>query len=211
MVRRVPAGSRVLDVGCAGGYLARVLRDQHGCRVDGVDLDPDAAERARVVCETVSVGSLDDRSFVESLTGVYDRILCGDILEHLRDPAHVLRHLGGLLKPDGRILVSIPNVANWRIRLGLAVGRFQYADSGLLDRTHLRFYTFHSVRDLVAEAGLRMLAREFTVRATIPVPLIGGAAVRVERMILGRVFPNLVAYQTLLELAPSLGPGPASA
>ena len=200
MARHVPEGSHVLDVGCAGGYLARVLRDEKWCTVDGVDLDPDAAERARSVCGNVAVGSLDDRAFVASLTGNYDRILCGDILEHLRDPGHVLEHLGGLLAPEGQILVSIPNVANWRVRIALVRGQFNYADSGLMDRTHLRFYTFESIRSLVRGAGLRITTREFTIRPSVTIPILGGVVVRAERAV-SRFFPNLIAYQTLLALS----------
>ena len=200
MIRHVPNGSRVLDVGCAGGYLARVLRDEKGCSVDGVDLDPDAASRARAVCGTVSVGSLDDEAFVASLSGTYDRIICGDVLEHLRDPVHVAGHLKQMLAPGGRLIISIPNVANWRIRLDLLRGKFNYADSGLMDRTHLRFYTFHGIKKMAAEAGLRVVTREFTIRRSLYVPLLGGVVARVERAA-SKVFPNLIAYQTLLELS----------
>lgn len=205
MIRHVPDGSRVLDVGCAGGYLARVLRDEKGCQVDGVDLDPDAAERAREVCGSVAVGSLDDEAFVASLGGTYDRILCGDVLEHLRDPARVASHLGRLLAAEGRLLVSIPNVANWRVRLALARGQFTYEDSGLLDRTHLRFYTFDSVCELAAEASLRIATREFTIRPSdATIRLVAGLANRIQ-LGTSRVFPNLIAYQTLLELVPASG------
>lgn len=207
MVRHVPYGSHVLDVGCAGGYLARVLRDEKGCTVDGVDLDPDAAARASEVCGTVAVGSLDDDAFVASLGGTYDRILCGDVLEHLHDPAHVARHLGRMLAPEGRLLVSIPNIANWRTRVALAQGRFEYADSGLMDRTHLRFYTFNNIRDLASEASLRITVQEYTIRPSVTIPILGGGIGRAER-VLSLMFPNLMAYQTLLELAPLRNPDP---
>ena len=204
MIGKVPPGSRVLDVGCAGGYVARVLRDQKECVVDGIEMDPESAEHARASCRSVQVGSLDDSSFLDSLQGSYDRVLCGDILEHLRDPAEVLRTVLSLLAPNGRLLVSIPNVAHWRLRLSLLRGAFDYDDSGLMDRTHLRFYTYPGVARLVQEAGYRIVDQDLTIRTVAPEgarhryrwPLL-----RAERALALR-FPNLIAYQTLLELAP---------
>jgi len=193
MIDRVPDGSRVLDVGCAGGYVARVLTAK-GCIVDGVDLDEEAAKAARAVCRCVHVGSLDDEHFLASLAGRYDRILLGDVLEHLRDPVRVVEHLAGLLDGGGRLLISLPNVANWRIRAHLLRGRFEYVDAGLMDRTHLRFYTYlNAARELVGDAPLVVREREFTVRH------IHHRLARLERWAADR-WPNLLAYQTLLAL-----------
>jgi 2-polyprenyl-3-methyl-5-hydroxy-6-metoxy-1,4-benzoquinol methylase len=195
LLRHVPAGARVLDCGCAGGYLARVLV-RAGCSVDGVELESAAAELARPLCREVFVGSLEDPVLLASLAGPYDRILFGDVLEHLRNPEAVLGRVRRVLAPGGRVLISLPNVANWKIRWDLLRGRFEYQDSGLLDRTHLRFYTYRSAQGLVQAAGFRIVAQDLT--HTLPRTRLGGLIARH----LVRTRPNLFAHQTLLELEP---------
>lgn len=192
----VPPGSTVLDVGCAGGYLAAELVEQRQCTVDGVEQDPAAAVRARRACRVVHVGSLDDDAFLRALAGRWDRILFGDVLEHLRSPEQVLAAMSRLLAPGGRMLVSIPNVAYWRVRLDLLRGNFRYTESGLLDSTHLRFYTYETAGELFEKAGLRVVRRDMTWR--IPT--------RLGRLLAGpivRAYPNVFAYQGLFELAPA--------
>jgi SAM-dependent methyltransferase len=169
----VPDGVRVLDVGCATGYLAAELA-RRGCTVIGVEADAGAAEEARAVCTEVVVGDLEasaTHAAVRAAVGDgVDVVLCADVLEHLRDPWTVLAWLGTLLRPDGpsRAIVSVPNVAHWTARRELLRGRFPYADFGLFDRTHLRFFTRASARELAHRAG-------FAVRqespASAPLPL----------------------------------------
>lgn len=198
LISRVPDGATVLDCGCAGGYVARPLVAR-GCTVDGVELDPEAAQQARGVCRRVHAGSIEDESVLAGIEPLYDRILLGDILEHLREPDRVLRRLADRLKPGGRVLVAVPNVAHWSVRWALLKGRFDYTDYGLLDRTHLRFFTFHSARQLAEHAGYRILAADVT--CVLP-------PIRRGRPLVRRFFkklPNLFGYQTLLELEPWSG------
>ena len=133
----MPDGARVLDVGCATGYLAAELA-RRGCRVTGVEADPVVAERARAHCEAVVVGDIEDD--VSAASSRRSRrsmsVLCGDVLEHLRDPWSALRALAGLAVPGGRVALSVPNVAHWTGRRAMARGRFEYAEHGLFDRTH---------------------------------------------------------------------------
>ena len=194
LVRHVPPGSRVLDCGCAGGHVGRAL-GARDCLVEGIEIDGVAAAVAEPFYARVHVGSLEDPEFIEGITGNYDRIVLGDVLEHLIDPVAVLRRIVRLLTPDGRLLVSVPNIAHWSIRWSLLRGRFQYEDLGLLDRTHLRFFTFYSARDLAREAGLIVTAQEFTVSALPPIPFAEAIMSR-----LHHALPNLFAYQTLMEL-----------
>lgn len=194
LVHRVPAGATVLDCGCAGGFVAGVLADR-GCVVDGVEIDSAAAIAAEGMCRHVFVGSLESESFISNIEGTYDRILCGDVLEHLRAPEDTLCWLATRLNSNGRLLVSIPNVAYWGLRWSLLRGRFTYQDSGLLDRTHLRFYTYHGIRALVAEAGFRIVSQDCTLRLPLR---FGGRLIRP----LMKCLPNLFAYQILLELEP---------
>lgn len=199
LVERVPRGSTVLDCGCAGGLTARALSEERGCVVDGAEVSAEAAETAREACRQVYVGSLEDPAFVGSLGSGYDRIVFGDVLEHLADPAAVLELVRGRLAPEGRILISVPNVAYWRMRIHLLFGRFRYRDSGLLDRTHLRFYTWHGGRRLVEGAGYRVVRHEMTCR----VPRVPG--VHAVLCALARLRPNLFGYQTLIEAEPWRG------
>lgn len=199
LIERVPTGVTVLDCGCAGGYTARALSEEGGCTVDGAEISSEAASSAKDACRKVYVGSLEDASFVESLGEGYDRILFGDVLEHLAAPGRVLEQMRSRLADGGRILISIPNVAYWRIRVHLLFGRFEYVDAGILDRTHLRFYTYRTARSLVEDAGYRVLRHELTCRVPeIPVvhPLLCGGA---------RLLPNLFGYQTLIEAEPCRG------
>jgi 2-polyprenyl-3-methyl-5-hydroxy-6-metoxy-1,4-benzoquinol methylase len=154
MIERVPIGARVLDVGCASGYSVEPLRRDRQCAyVDGVEMsEPDAREAARV-CREVVVGSAEEEATYAELQGPYDAILFGDVLEHLRDPQRALRAVAPLLAPGGVVICSIPNVAHYSIRAHLLGGRFDYADSGILDRTHLRFFTRESMLGLLRDSG----------------------------------------------------------
>ena len=130
----VGEGKRVLDIGCSSGYLARPLVAR-GSTVVGIERDPVAAEEARAICAEVLVGDAEtiDLPFEP---GSFDVVLCGDLVEHLRDPGTTLARLRPLLRHGGRLALSTPNVANWAMRLSLLAGRWRYTERGILDRTH---------------------------------------------------------------------------
>ena len=144
---------RVLDVGCASGYLGEALK-QRGCTVAGVEYDAEAADAAKAVLDQVVVGDIGELDLVAHFgEGSFDAIVFGDVLEHVVDPAAVLRATRPLLAPGGSVVVSIPNVAHGAVRLSLLSGRFEYRPLGLLDETHLRFFTRDTLRDLLDEGG----------------------------------------------------------
>lgn len=150
----VPDGASVLDLGCAGGSLARALQAR-GCRVVGVESDVAGAARAAEHLARTVVCDMDGADLGELLAGErFDVVVAADVLEHLRDPAQTLRQVAPLLREGGCVIASIPNVAHGSVRLALLGGTFDYADWGLLDRTHLRFYTASGVEELMASAGL---------------------------------------------------------
>lgn len=155
-VASVPARSAVLDVGAADGSVARVLR-QMECRVWGVELDAEAAEEAKKWCEDVIVGDVEALNLKDAVDRTFDVILFLDILEHLRDPLNVLRGALELLADGGFVVISLPNVAHAAMRAQLLAGRFSYTETGLLDRTHLRFFDPTSVRRFLSDAGLVVL------------------------------------------------------
>lgn len=154
MLDLVGTGRSVLDVGCATGYLAQALAAR-GCTVSGIEYDADAAEKARQHMAVVVVGDLHSFDFATAFPGeLFDALVFGDILEHLLDPAAVLRSALAVLAPGGSVVISVPNVTHGSLRLAHLQGRWRYTETGLLDRTHIRFFTRRSLHDLLTEAGL---------------------------------------------------------
>lgn len=204
-------GRAVLDVGAADGLLSRPLREQ-GWRVTAVERDPILAHAAERWCERVIVANLDRE--VPEIGGPFEAIVYGDVLEHLADPLRVLIELNRFLAPRGLVVISVPNVAHFVIRLSLLVGRFDYLDRGILDHTHLRFFTERSLRVLVADAGLRV--EEFTAT---PAPLYQVLPERFHRPWLAAThrlngwlaqsLPRLLGYQFIVLACPKEA-GPAS-
>ena len=154
ILRQVGSGKRVLELGCSTGFIGRLMAAQ-GCRVDGVELDDEAASIARPYYGHIHVGSLDDESLLGRIAGPYDAVICTEVLEHLSRPEGVLRACRRWLKDGGFALISVPNVAHWTTRWRLLTGRWTYQESGILDHTHLRFYTYWSAKDFVVAAGYR--------------------------------------------------------
>jgi 2-polyprenyl-3-methyl-5-hydroxy-6-metoxy-1,4-benzoquinol methylase len=152
-ILEVRPGSRILDIGCAAGDVARIL-SQRGCSVWGVENDRVAAELARAYCKGVVLGDIADLDLEETLAGTaFDVVLFLDVLEHLLDPAAALRKAARVLAADGKVLASIPNVAHGAVRLQLLGGRFRYTDAGLLDRTHVKFFDSAGVEELFKSTG----------------------------------------------------------
>jgi 2-polyprenyl-3-methyl-5-hydroxy-6-metoxy-1,4-benzoquinol methylase len=149
---------RVLELGPAAGAVTRALVDG-GCRVVGIELDPDAARHLEGIAERVIVGDVSDPSVVAAAADDegFDVVLAGDVLEHLADPLGVLRACRGTLKPGGYVVVSLPNIAHADVKLQMLAGRFPYRETGLLDRTHLTFFTLESIEGFVRDAGLLMV------------------------------------------------------
>jgi methionine biosynthesis protein MetW len=189
----VPRGSRVLDVGCAEGYLAAELAHR-GCSVVGIEPD----ERAAAVARERGINVLEfDVEEVSLDATAFDVVLFVDVLEHLRAPEPVLRQA----LAAGTAIVSIPNIAHWTARRTLLAGRFPREDFGLFDRTHLRWFTRESAHQLAADAGFRVVDERF---ADAPLPLeshVGGLSKL--RPTALRVAPELFALQVVLSLAPA--------
>ena len=156
VISLIPAGSRVLDVGCDTGNLGQAIKAR-GSSVDGIEMDPDAAAHAARKLGRVACGSVEDEKVIGSFDGPYDYIVFADVLEHLAYPERTLNGIKPLLKKGGRVIASLPNVANFRVRLGLLMGRFEYTETGILDRTHLRFFTRQTGQRLFIESGYKIL------------------------------------------------------
>ncbi len=159
-------GRKLLDVGAADGFLAERLTAR-GWTVTALERDPTLAAQAHGRCKTVVVADLE--AAPPLLDGPFDAIVYGDVLEHLSDPRATLIALDRTLAPGGTVIVSVPNVAHLWIRLSLLAGRFDYADRGILDRTHLRFFTRRTAVALLREAGLAVDDLRVT---PVPLPLV---------------------------------------
>jgi 2-polyprenyl-3-methyl-5-hydroxy-6-metoxy-1,4-benzoquinol methylase len=154
IVSLVPPATRVLEFGCATGYMSEVLKNRLGCTVVGVEIDRDAAALAEQHTERVIVGDAEKIDYAAELAGEeFDVVLFADVLEHLKEPADVLRRVRPFVAENGVVVASIPNIAHASVRLALLGGEFRYREWGLLDDTHLRFFTRASIQDLFEETG----------------------------------------------------------
>ena len=144
-------GRRLLDVGAADGLLSRQLTAR-GWRVTAIEGDPALAQAGARHCERMITMNLDREIPVGE--GPFDVIVYGDVLEHLVDPLRVLVDLDRSLDAGGFVIISVPNIAHLWIRLLLLLGHFDYLDRGILDHSHLRFFTERSLRAMLADAGL---------------------------------------------------------
>jgi 2-polyprenyl-3-methyl-5-hydroxy-6-metoxy-1,4-benzoquinol methylase len=193
----VGSTKRVLDVGCSSGYLARPLVAR-GCTVVGLELDPTAAEAAREVCEEVLVGDVETMELPFE-PGSFDVVLCGDLVEHLRDPEAFLSRVRPFLREHGRLVLTTPNVANWAMRLGLLAGRWRYTERGILDRTHTHLFTRATLVETLERAGYRVVELDFTV----PLPVARTPATERIAHAVGRLRPPLLAYQFVVAAEPA--------
>ncbi|CAI2718633.1 glycosyltransferase [Nitrospina watsonii] len=145
----------VLEVGCGAGRTGQFVREKFNAYVAGIELDPDAAKEARVVLDDLVQGDIETMD-VPYPEGSFDCILFADVLEHLKDPLAVIRKYKNLLTAGGSMVASIPNVQFYEVVHQLIEGNWTYQDEGILDRTHLRFYTFKEIEKLFREAGLEI-------------------------------------------------------
>lgn len=170
----LPEGLRTLDVGCGSGVHGAELKRIHRHSVVGVDLSAQSIEKARSRLDGAYVADVtrpEDYPFARKER--FDLILFSDILEHLMDPAGVLAGHLFLLKPGGHVIVSLPNVAIWNVRLSLLIGNFRYHETGTLDKTHLRFFTWKTTHEMLESAGLTLRRRRTTPGLLRPfVPMV---------------------------------------
>ena len=187
----VAPGATVLEVGPGDGVISRWLKQTKHCRTVGVEVVGAAVERARDAFDELIFGSIEEPALWQRLAGLgpFDAVIYADVLEHLVDPWQVLRESRRWLAPGGHVLLSVPNIAHWTARVNLALGRFDYTDGYLMDRTHLRWFTQASARNLARTAGYRVVES-----ATVFKPR------------LARFWPTFNGFQIVLKLAPSAAP-----
>jgi SAM-dependent methyltransferase len=171
LITLVGLDKRVLDVGCGDGETARALAGR-GCQVSGVDADPEA-ERARDALDELVVADLDLTPLSEHFKAdSFDVVVLGDVLGHLRDPAALLQDVRTLLRPSGRVVVSVPNVAHGAVRLALLQGRWDDTDAGLAGGGRRRLFTLDALCALLEESGLVVEVLRSVVLDPMEVPEI---------------------------------------
>jgi 2-polyprenyl-3-methyl-5-hydroxy-6-metoxy-1,4-benzoquinol methylase len=194
-VDMVGRDKKVLELGCSTGFLSQHLV-MNGCKVTGVEIDTEAAEAARTSCDRVENIDINDPNWINRVGGPFDAILFGDVLEHLLDPVTTLRLSRQLLRNGGEVIISLPNIAHWSIRTKLLLGNFDYQEYGILDVTHLRFFTVKSALALINEAGFAV--QDFR-------PIVGGRFSQYFRgawQFWGGIFPGILSVQMIFRVVP---------
>ena len=174
LLQGLPRELSVLDVGCGSGVHGAELKRIYGHRVVGVDLSESSIQKAQGrLAEAYIADITRPERYPFFSSRKFDLVVFSDVLEHLADPLDVLSRHYQLLAPGGMAVISLPNIAIWNVRFELLAGRFEYQDTGTLDRTHLRFFTKKTFQQFTIDAGLDIQARRVTPGILRPfVPLI---------------------------------------
>jgi 2-polyprenyl-3-methyl-5-hydroxy-6-metoxy-1,4-benzoquinol methylase len=192
-------GQDVLDIGCGEGFFADLIADTN--RVVGIDLLPQASQQkalTQFITADLEHGLIDARAALGNQK--FDKLVLQDVLEHVRFPEKILQDCHSLLRERGELLVSVPNVANITVRLALLLGNWNYAERGILDKTHYRFYTHKTARRLLEDNGYQVVRRLTTV---MPIELVLGLPSQslimkiLNRILAGAtaLMPGLMGYQ----------------
>lgn len=191
--------SKVLDLGCATGYFAKELKKKH-CHVTGVDVNKEAVVEARTWCVKTYQGDLERATALPIPKNTYDYVLLLDVLEHLNNRQTLLEQIRQWIADDGRLIISTPNIAHISIRLKLLFGDFTYSDYGILDETHVYFFTKQTLMKLLHASGWEiercMVSADFG-----QMPIIGRLLRHIPKRIqhiVSHVFPNLLGVQFIV-------------
>lgn len=158
ILEHIPDGlERVLDVGCASGKLGENLKRLKGIKeVIGIEINPSVAKLAKKVLDKVYIADVEEIELLE-YRAYFDCIIYADILEHLKNPWDILNKHRFLLKNNGFVIASIPNVRYYKVIRDLVRGKWEYREAGILDKTHLRFFTLKGIYDLFGSTGYNVI------------------------------------------------------
>lgn len=163
----MPSGARVLDVGCGTGSVTLAANRNRGNTIYGIEPDPQRAAVAHSRGLIVHTGYLDEAFLSEN--DPFDVVMAADVLEHAPAPAELLRLMVRVIKPKGIVLISVPNVTHWSVRLNLLMGHFDYEPVGIMDATHLHWFTAKTIRSLVEYNGLHVIEMRQTAGISLPI------------------------------------------
>lgn len=145
IIELVGKNKKILEIGCSVGFMTKVFYE-NGCQVDLVEVDKKAINKARKFARKAINDSIENPKVIQMLEQDYDFIIMADVLEHLVDCGLVLKNLSRIGLPETTLIISLPNIASWFMRKQLFFkGNFEYQESGLLDKTHLHFFTVNSL------------------------------------------------------------------
>ena len=172
VLRHTGRNQNVLDVGCGTGLIGSIVK-KDGNKVTGITNSPEEVKIARKRLDRVYNWDLHNVKRIKLPKNHFDLIMFNDVLDHILNPDEVLRHFRQFLKPGGRIIVVLPNIASWNIRLYHLIGKYDYKESGILDLTHFHAYTLRTAKNLIKESGYHVVKVDVTPNLARPfVPLI---------------------------------------
>lgn len=191
----------ILDIGCGSGLLGKTIKAVNNqAVVYGIDYGEAAAMQASQVLDRYDAVDLDAGT-LPAYNRAFDLIIIADVLEHLKRPDALLGSLHSMLAQDGHVLISVPNIAHFRMRKALLAGRFRYTDTGILDRTHLKFFTYETLSEMVSHCGFSIIGEKYISE----LPGLFGMSPRKGSWLHNYVtekFPTLVSVQFVLKLRP---------
>lgn len=195
----VPERTKILEIGCADGFMGEYLIKKKGCRVIGVEINKEAAKKAQDRGLTVVCGDIEEEAVLSKLRKEekFQVILCTSSIEHLHDPMKALKNWRNFLDINGFMIITTPNIGHWSARLKTFSGKFPREDYGIFDEEHLHFFTINSFKGLIEKCG-------FCVEH-LGIDPIGGGLPKVSKF-LSLFFPDLFAYQIVIKakVLPSL-------
>jgi 2-polyprenyl-3-methyl-5-hydroxy-6-metoxy-1,4-benzoquinol methylase len=219
----ISPGSKILDIGCATGYIAEYLHNYKNCSVVGIEINPEQAQLAKKVCLEVFVGSIEDFEIQNQIDqyvkdrDLFDVVYMSEVIEHLFDPWKILTLIPRWLAENGCLIITTCNVAHWLMRKELLKGRWIYQEYGLLDKTHLRFFTYQTFRQMLLDNQYQIIDEGYSMK-DIYIPLnfpfcnrsvtisglikklFGNSALHWYRA----KYKNLLAYQMAFKCVPKL-------
>ncbi len=163
----VPSGTKILDIGCATGYMAEYLQEYKNCTVVGVENNQEQAQLAQKMCSVVFVGSIESPEVQFQIDqyvrkeSLFNCVYMSEVIEHLVDPWKILAVLQRWLRRDGCLIITTCNIANWRMRKELMKGKWAYQEYGVLDKTHLRFFTYETFRQMLLDSDYQIIEEDY--------------------------------------------------
>lgn len=207
VLNEIKKARSVLEIGCHTGYLLEVLKER-GIVAEGIDIDAEAVQVAQTRGVKAQHGDIEDPNLLKNFQK-FDVVLMMDVLEHLREPEKILKALPQVIEKGGRALVTVPNVTYWAVRKDLLLGKWKYVESGILDRTHLRFNNLEGWKELIANSGFKV--KEFRVADAMlvfesrlfKIPVLGALLKKIKDPIVKR-WPGFFAISFYFEITPAV-------